>query len=196
MKQSDLEALLGRPLTPGELANRELYLQIARESLEELLCINLCDNDTGTRVFDIREGYRTVFTDVFTELSKVEVDGQEVTDYTPAFWDRRTNAFYNSIVLDEPKGTKVALTGFWGFNKTPADLKRLWAIAFSDTAQKYTSGEAGVKSKRVEDFDITYGNLSDDDMFIRNNARVISKYQMCNAGYTVSGATGGCYDCL
>lgn len=195
MSQSELEALLGRSLTPREVANRELYLEIAKESLEELLCISLdSQDDTSgsgdeeyTQTFDIREGYSTVFTDIFTELTEVKVDGKVTTDYHVAFWDKRSNAYYNSIVLDGIKGSEAEITGFWGFDTIPKDLQLLWAQAFANVSKTYNAGAGNVKSKQVEDFRVTYGELSDDDVFLDANKRTISKYSMCNIGYVLHG---------
>jgi hypothetical protein len=189
MKQTELEALLGRPLTPTEASNRKLYLEIAKESLEQLLCISLCDDEDETRTFDIREGYSTVFTDIFTELTAVQFDGVATTDYYPAFWDKRNNPYYNSIVLDDCGGSTISITGAWGFSEIPSDLKLLWAQLFANVSKKYTAGGGNIKSKRVEDFSITYGDLTDDEVFLSANARTIQKYSMCNTGYIRHGKT-------
>lgn len=41
INQETIEALLGRPLSDVEAANFELYLQVAVERLDDLLCIDL-----------------------------------------------------------------------------------------------------------------------------------------------------------
>lgn len=191
MSQSDLEKLLGRPLTPTEVANLDSYLDIAKESLEELLCISLGYETSGdpeeyTQVFDVREGYSTVFTGIFTELSEVKVDGIVTTDYYPAFWDKRSNPYYNSIVLGK-SGKTAEITAVWGFDTVPNDLKLLWAQLFANVSKKYTAGGGNVKSKRVEDFQVAYGDLTDDEAFINANKRTISKYSLCNIGYVLHG---------
>lgn len=187
MTQAKLEALLGRSLTPREVTNLQLYLDIAKESLEELLCLSLCDEGDTTRVFNVREGYSTVFTDIFTELSEVKVDGTVTTDYYPAFWDKRSNAYYNSIVLDDCNVTEVEITGFWGFDEVPNDLQLLWAQSFANVSKQYKAGAGNVKSKQVEDFRISYGDLTDDEVFMNANSRIIKKYSMCNIGYVKHG---------
>lgn len=196
MTQQELEALLGRPLTPTEVMNLDLYLDIAKESLEDLLCISLDVNPDGsgdpeetTQTFDVREGYSTVFTGIFTELSEVKVDGTVTTDYYPAFWDKRSNLYYNSIVLGKKNAKEVEITGFWGFDSIPADLKLLWAQMFANVSKKYNAGGGNVKSKQVEDFRITYGDLTDDEAFLNANKRTISKYSLCNIGYVLHGST-------
>lgn len=209
MDESDLVALLGRPLTPKENTNINLYLDIAKESLEELLCISLDTNPNGsgnaeteTRTFDVREGYSTVFTGIFTQLSEVKVDGKTTTDYYPAFWDKRSGAYYNSIVLGNKDAKEVEITGLWGFSSIPSDLKLLWAQLFANTSKKYTAGSANVKSKKVEDFSISYGDLTDDEAFLAANNRTIQKYSMCNIGNVQHGdvcnahRVRGCRGCL
>ncbi len=202
MTQQELEALLGRPLTPTEVSNLDLYLEIAKESLEELLCVSLDVDDTSgdpettTRTFDIRDGYSTVFTDIFTSLTEVKVDGAVTTGYHQAFWDKRSNPFYNSIVLNECGGSTVAITGYWGFDTIPVDLQRLLAQSFAVVSAK--RAVKAVKRKRVRNFDITFGDLSDDAQFNEDNASVIRKYSMCNIGYVKHGktcVTHGKYDC-
>lgn len=188
MKQTELEALLGRPLTPTEASNRKLYLEIAEESLfgeGGLLCIDPTE-DTGERVFEKREGMSTVFTGIFTKINSVKVDGEDAT-YTPYFWDSRNSDFYNSIVLTENCGSEVVVDADWGLGCLPKDLKRLLAQAFAVVSAKRQV--KNVKSKKVEDFSITYGDLSEDDQFVADNARVIKKYSMCDIGYVRSGKT-------
>jgi hypothetical protein len=48
MTQQELEALLGRPLTPIEVTNLGLYLEIALESLEDALCIEIEDTSSAS----------------------------------------------------------------------------------------------------------------------------------------------------
>lgn len=205
MTQEQLEALLGRSLTPREVTNLDLYFEIAQESLEELLCISLDVNPDGsgepeldTQTFDVREGYSTVFTGIFTQLSEVKVDGTVTTDYYPAFWDKRSNAYYNSIVLDDCNASEVEITGYWGFDSIPADLQLLWAQMFANVSKKYKAGGGNVKRKDVRNFSVWLGDLSDDETFINENKRAIQKYSLCNVGYVLHGrtcSTHGRYGC-
>lgn len=202
MDKAQVAALLGRPLTTVENTNFNLYLEIAQESLEELLCIKLCDEGDETRTFDVREGYSTVFTGIFTELTEVKVDGTVTTDYYHAFWDKRSNAYYNSIVLDDCNVSEVEITGSWGFDSTPADLQLLWAQMFANVSKKYKAGGGNVKRKDVRNFSVWLGDLSDDETFINGNKRAIQKYSLCNVGYVLHGRTCsahgryGCAYCL
>ena len=188
MKQQELEALLGRPLTPTEASNRALYLEIANESLfgeGSLLCLDPCQDD-GERVFEKREGMSTVFTGIFTKINSVKVDGEDA-EYVPYFWDNRNSDFYNSIVLTNNCGREVVVDAEWGFECLPKDLKRLLAQAFAIVSVKRQVKK--VKSKKIEDFSITYGDLSEDDQFVADNVRVIDKYRMCDVGYVRHGRT-------
>lgn len=188
MKQEDLQALLGRSLTSTETANRKLYLEIARESLEESLCMQInCQSVEETRVFDVRDGYSTVFTDIFTEIGELKVDGAVYTDYHAAFWDKRNNSFYNSIVMGDAAGATVEITATWGFDSVPNDLKQLWAQLFANVAKKYKAGASNVKSKQVEDFRVTFGDMTDDEAFLSANSRTIQKYKLCDIGYVLHG---------
>lgn len=205
MTQADIEALLGRSLTEREFNNFDLYLEIAEESLEELLCmsLNILPDDSGepeeeTLTYDVREGYSTVFTDIFTEVTEVKVDGTVTTDFYPAFWDKKSSSFYNSIVLSTRNAKEVEITGTWGFSELPKDLKLLMAQLFANVSKKYTAGAGNVKSKKVEDFSVTYGELTDDEVFLNANSRIIQKYSMCNIGYVLHGktcSTHGRFDC-
>lgn len=193
MTQQQLEALLGRSLTAREIANRQLYLDIAREQLEQLLCMELEVQEASTatpetRVFTGREGYSTTFTGIFTDVQSVKVDGEAVTDFYPAFFDNRNAGFYNSIVFNKHVHNghcEVEIEALWGFEDYPSDLELLLARAFAGVSSTYQAKD--VKSKRVEDFQITYGNLSDNDVFVNANARTLSKYSMCRVGYVLHG---------
>lgn len=188
MTQDELQALLGRSLTSTEASNKKLYLGIARESLEELLCLQLdCNSVVEARTFDVRQGYSTVFTGIFTDIEEVKADDSVITGYYSAFWDKRHNSYYNSIVLDDNDVSIVEITATWGFDELPNDLKILWAQLFANVSKKYTAGEANVKSKQVEDFRVTYGDVTDDDAFLAANRRTIQKYRMCDVGYVLHG---------
>lgn len=188
MDQTKLEALLGRTLTAREITNLKLYLNIAKQNLQDLLCINLdCGNSITAKTFSAREGYSTVFLDTFTEVEEVKVDGEVVTNYHLAFFDNRNSSFYNAIVFGTAFRSEktIEITASWGFETIPNDLSQLWAQMFAITSKKYSTGS--VKSKRVEDFYITYGDLTDEQVFADQNALTISKYSLCNVGYVLHG---------
>jgi hypothetical protein len=199
MKQSKLEALLGRSLIAREVTNLTLYLDISKEAIQELLCMYIeCGGYQEARTYEPREGYSTVFTDIFTNIEEVKVDDVAVTGYHEAFFDKRNGDFYNSIVFTESlDGTEtIEITADWGFNKIPDDLARLWAQMFAIVSKKRATGS--VKSKQVEDFRITYGDLSDEELFEKDNHLTIKKYKMCDIGYVKHGSTcalHGVYRC-
>lgn len=185
MKQANLEALLGRSLTSIEVANLDLYNDLAKQSLESLLCISLC-SDEETKTFDVREGYRTVFTDIFTEVSEVKLNGEVIDDskYSVRQWDKRNGDWYNSIVLDNvlcSTDTEIEVTATWGFNKMPTDLSLVYANLF-DLISKKNTADNSISSKQVEDFRITFKdkNTDLDTEFYSKYRSIISKYSLCD----------------
>lgn len=184
MNQSQLEKLLGRPLTPIEDTNYSTYLKIAQERLEDLTCLNL-NSEPSERTYDVREGYTTVFTDLFTSIESVEVNGQPFTEYTPMQWDRRNASWYNSIVLDACSD-EVTITADWGICSPELQLltARLFGLL---NAEK--SGNGNIKSKRVNDFQITFNDNSVYQQFLIDNQALINKYSLCNIGNIQHGST-------
>jgi len=186
MKQTEIEALLGRSLTSREVTNIKLYLDIAKQSLQDLVCLDLsCQSIEEERTYTTREGYSTLFLDmVITEVEEIKLDGVvvEPTEYHLAFFDNRNGEVFNSIVFNTPfcKSEDIVINATWGFQKLPNDLQMLWAQLFANTSKRYATGS--VKSKKVEDFTVTYGDLSDEQTFVNQNANVIRKYSLCNIG--------------
>lgn len=159
----------------------------AKQFLESLLCLDF-SRDSGERTFTAREGMRTVFTGIFSNVRSVTVGGQAV-DYYPAFFSKRNGDYFNSIVLAKPVCGEVVVDADWGFDELPADLKKLLANADAVTSQAYSVKE--VKSKRTRTFQITYSDLSDDEVFLKKNAVTINKYSMCDVPYVLHGDTCG-----
>ena len=186
MTQAKLQSLLGRSLTTTEVTNMDLYLNIAEDMLEDLLCISLCSKDES-RTFNTRKGYRTVFVDPFTDVDEVkDSDGNiiEESEYKFKQWDRFNGKWYNSIVFDcERYGEDIEVSGSWGFGKClPNDLELLQARAF-DQISKTNGGTGLVQSKQVEDFRITYkSDVTQQDQFYADNLLTINKYSLCNIG--------------
>ena len=160
----------------------------AKLLVEELLCLDLT-SETGERVFEPREGMRTVFTGLFSDVSSVKVDGRAVSNYHPAFFDKRNGTLFNSLVFDTPVKGEVTVTADWSADPLPADLQKLIANAEAVVSQSYSVKE--LKSKRVEDFTLTYSDLSNDEVFVKQNAVTINKYSMCNVPYILHGDTCG-----
>lgn len=186
MTQSNLEALLGRPLTPVEVTNRQLYLTMADDTLESMLCTKVCNNN-DSEVYDSRIGYSTVFTNIFSEVTEVKVDGEVVDadDYTVKQWDKRNGEWFNSIVFKKrfTKQVEVEVTADFGFSSMPVDLLQLKAELFGQISSK-NSYDPTVSSKKVEDFTISFNSNVDLDQDIKvKYASIINKYSMCNIGY-------------
>lgn len=184
-----LEALLGRPLTQYESQNRDLYLKIANESLSDLLCSNLCDDEDNPRTFNTRVGYRTLFTGIFNELNEVKLNGDVVDadDYQVQQWDARNGSWFNSIVFEDKfvEGDEVIVDAEWGFDKVPADLQFVLAGLFGLITKK-NKFDGTVASKQTEDFRITFNNDVDlDEEFYSNYGKTIDKYSMCHLGYGI-----------
>lgn len=175
-----MSALLGRPLTSYEDTNYDLYLKIARQNLDTLLCTNFCDNEVE-RIFDANNGYSTVWTDVFTDIDEVTIDGDVVANFTKRQGDNRRGSWFNSIVFDKrfTKDKEVTITATWGFSSTPSDLQALLAAMF-DLGSKKKRFDGTIQRKQVEDFEITFNANTDlDDEFYRNYSGTISKYSQC-----------------
>lgn len=191
MKQPQLEAFLGRPLTPTEVSNLTLYLKLAKSSLEEMLCTTLCDVD-DPKFYDARDGYRTLFTDIFTDIEEVKVDGEVIdpSEYSPRQWNKRNGSWFNSIVFNNPFKScdkEVEVSATWGFTSMPADLLLMQARLF-DLLTKQNKLDREINSKKVEDFTVTFNHssitMSDTLMqsFQKDNASTVAKYSMCDIG--------------
>jgi hypothetical protein len=191
MNQTTIAALLGRSLTPIEVTNFKLYLNIARQALDDLLCTKLCDT-SDPRTFDARGGYSTVFTDIFTELTSVSVNGSVIaTDkYAARQWDRRNGSWYNSIVFDYKlsEDDEVEVSASWGFSSMPTDLQLVQAQLFGLITKK-NKFDPTVTNKQVEDFRISFNVDADlDDEFYRQYNKTIAKYSLCTIGNIQQGS--------
>lgn len=191
LSKLQLEALLGRSLTARESANCNSYLEIAKAQLEELLCINLLQ-ESSERTFTSRNGYSTLFTGIFTKINSITINGVVIDPsvYHLAFFNDRNKGFYNSIVFNSKLiGQDVVVDANWSFDTMPSDLAQFLAQLFALSAKKKTTGS--IKSKRVEDFSITYGDLTDMQQFVADNDLVISKYGQCDISETRHGYVCG-----
>lgn len=184
MNKTTMASLLGRPLTSIEDTNFETYLKIAKESLDDLLCMSLC-NAEDPRVFDVREGYKTVYFDVFSELNEIRINGVVIAadQYEVRQNDIRQSNWYNSVVFTDAlyKDDVVTVSADWGFNgNMPTDLQSVLAGLFGLVTAK-NKFDGSIKSKGVEDFKVTFDNDADlDDLFYKQNSRVIAKYSLCD----------------
>jgi len=188
MEQSQVAALLGRPLSPNEVTNFDLYIEIAEQTLESLICSTLSgmmeSADLDTIVYDARKGYSTVFTDIFTEVYEVKVDGVITTDYEVRQWDRRNGSWYNSIVFGckFTREQEVEVSANWGFNTIPSDLQMVYAGLF-DLITKKNKQDPTVQNKKVEDFSISFQDADLDESFFNKYSGTLDKYSTCYVGH-------------
>lgn len=181
LTEAQVAKLLGRSLTTLETNNFKLYLKIATERLEELLCMTLCGD--GERTYETRVGYRTLNVDPFTDVTSVTIDGNETTEFTVKQNDKFNGSWYNVIEFDRKQtGKNVVVDADWGFNPMPSDLQLLIAGLFDQNSVGQTS-DGQVKSKKIEDFSVTYKDSATFDEFVQSNASVIDKYAQCSQGY-------------
>lgn len=187
MTQADVAKWLGRSLTPTEVTNFDSYLKNAFEKIEELLCFSLSCKDY-TKKFRGRDGMSTVFTGVFTEIYEVRRNDSIVTDYEEMFFDNPNGKFFNSLVFDCGLQTsdRLEVDAKWGFKTLPSDLQQLIAKYFA-LSSSGTASNSGIKSKRVEDFDITFDDKTAEERLISDNQSVINKYSLCNTTNVRSG---------
>lgn len=181
LTQAETVKLLNRSLSTSEVTNFKTYLKIAKLRLEDLLCMNLYE-DSEIRSFETREGYRTIFTDPFTGTPVVRVDGvlKTADEYSVRQFDNLNGEWFNSIVFKKHllrEAEVVSVEADWGFDTcAPADLKLLLAKLFDFNSQ-VDSGN--IKSKKIEDYSVTYTDDSAFDGFIKSNQAIIDKYSIC-----------------
>lgn len=195
MTKEEISALLGRPLTPVEDTNFDLYIDIAEQTLEDLLCTPLEDVEEA-RVFDTREGYSTAFIDIFRTINEVKINDTVTTDYTVRQWDKRNADWYNSIVFERKLrcDETIEVDAEWGFEEGsgtgsgyPVDLQLLLAGLFGLITKKNKS-DATISSKQVEDFRISFNADVDlDQDFYNKYSKTINKYSLCNIPYVRHG---------
>ena len=195
MDKTSIAKLLGRPLTSLEDSNFEQYINYTISTLENLLCWSpVCTDATAS--YESRDGYRTLWTDPFTSITDVKVDGTAVTDYKLAFNGNFNYPFYNSVVFPYPLGEQtVEITGTWGFEELPADLGSLVAEIFKMYGRVSTYNGSGILvNKKVEDTSFTYSDkVSEMEALSSKNSSVISKYSNCqSAGEISHGEVGEC----
>lgn len=183
LTKTQVEGWLGRSLTDTENAGFDKYLALAVDKFEQLTCSTL-KRITETRIFDSRDGMRSLFVGLFTTLSEVKVDGVIVTNFSPAQGDKRGSlTWYNAVLSDNKMvaGQNIAITANWGFETLPDDvamtLAQLFALVSSD------SEEYRIKSKKIEDFSISYADTETAfNAFISDFGGILNKYSVCGVG--------------
>lgn len=180
MTQEQIEKTLGRKLTATETANFDAFMGIAYAKAKSLLCIDLCI-EGATRVYPLREGYSELAIDPFYSVVSVKVNGKETEDYVKTQNGEYNSDWYDTLQFGKKIGKGTAeIKAAWGFNGCmPADLKAFIANLF-DSVTKSQKTDSRVKSKKIEDFSVTYGDMTVDQAFVADNALVIGKYGRCN----------------
>lgn len=175
--------LLGRSLTTAENQNFSLYLDIATAHLSGLLCMDItCQS--GKRKYSVRGGYRTIFTAPFTGDATVYIDdvAQATNTYQQKQLDNWNGSWYNSIVFNNKLTSNIEtieVEADWGFNRLPSDLSLLLADLFADVSGNQSIDER-VQSKQIEDFRVTYKDISNLQAIEQKHSNVIAKYSICN----------------
>lgn len=189
MDTETMSALLGRPLSSMETTNFDLYLKIATQNLEQLLCGSLEFSEDETRTFNVRAGYRVVYTGIFSSITEVKLNDEVTTDYQPY---RQHPNFLKAIVFDDPleSGDTVEITADWGFETLPEDLQVIVAKLFGSVVAK--SGK--VRSKSIEDFSVTYADKTDGEQLLEDYGSTIRKYSVCDEIQVLSGDVDEYYD--
>ena len=180
LDQTQVAALLGRPLTATESTNFNQYIEIAEKRLSNLLCFSLTPSETPeARVYDTRDGYRTAYVDPFTSVTAVKTgDTVRTGDWIKKQNDSYQGDWYNVIEFDERlHGERIEVTATWGFTELPADLGPLLAGLFGLNEKALSS--QGVKRKEIEDYRVEYDGTSDMDNLLDSQAGTIAKYAQC-----------------
>lgn len=172
------EKLLNRSLTTAETNNFKTYLKIAIQRLEELLCMDL-SSDEPVRTYETRLGYRTVYVDPFTDLNSVKINDETVEGYTIKQNERFNGSWYNIIEFERKRtGENIVVDASWGFDSCPSDLQLVLAKLFDQGSVEQTADNS-VKSKKIEDFSVTYKDSATYDEFVLANKAIIDKYAQC-----------------
>lgn len=199
LDKTQMAALLGRSLTSVEDSNFDKYLDIATEHLEELTCSEIAkvaeDAEPSERTFGTRDGYRTVWVDPFSSLTSVKIDGEvvDVNAYTKKQNDNFNGSWFNIIEFSRRRsGENITVEATWGFATVPADLEMLLAQLFNQVSvDQKTDGQ--VKSKKIEDFSVTYKDSVTLQEVLSGNAATIQKYSQCNQGVIRHGRVHSVY---
>lgn len=183
--------LLNRTLTSSETSNFNLYINNASQRLQSLLGYKF-SSEVGSRSFIVRQGYRTVYTDVFTGTPTVTVDGvvKDPSTYTVRWFDSLDGEVFNSIVFKQHLSRSVehiSVEADWGFASCmPSELQLLLARLF-DANSVEQGADGRVQSKKIEDFTVTYRDGSKFDEVVSGNQQIIDTYSIKQQGYIRNG---------
>lgn len=189
MTDSKVSVLLGRPLSSTETENFKTYLELAQQKVSDVLCTNICA-EHETKKFQARKGYRTLNVPIFTEITSVKVAGVETDAFETYQGSSLNGDWFNSIVFDSLPEGMVEIEADWGFLKVPLDVQQLVAEQFAIASSSSLEDDT-IRSKQVEDFNITFNGNTKQDAFAQKYAATIAKYSACLQGNVQHGASHG-----
>lgn len=191
LSEAKLAEILNRPLTTNESGNYTKLATQAAGHMSLLLCGSTTYEADAERTYEVREGYRTIFTDPFTGTATVTIGGSttDADKYTLRLGDAIVggSGVKNAVVFKKhlTRGTElVTIRANFGFNDTtmPVELQGMFADLFVKADRDAASiGQRAVKSKRIDDYSVTYAD-EDVDTFKASYAAVLSKYAACGSG--------------
>lgn len=187
--KEDIVKLLGRPLSAKEDAGYDAYLEIAQVQLEDLLGYSLeLSTAITSKTFTGVDGYRSIFTPPFTEISSVSIDGKAI-GYTVGTTNKPIKV---EIVLERPAhdNEQIVVSAKWGYaTALPGGVKLLLSNMFAVVANGQATGsDAKVKSETTLSHSVSYDNSSTHmASFEADNANIISLYQRPKPGELQAG---------
>lgn len=181
-----LEKLLGKTISVNAGHGLEEHLSVTESYLELMICSLVSGSEeTQALTFKTRNGYSAVNTPIFRGEPTIKVDGVTVSSSKyelVATGTKLPTEWYNSIVFNDRKlyGNKVKVTALWGFEALPDDLALVFAGIF-DVITTTGENNTNIKSKKVEDFAVTFVDLESalDDVK-RKYSIILSKYSCCD----------------
>lgn len=186
MTESQISALLGRPLSSVETTNFTTYKCLAEQYVSDILCLDCLCTKFGEKSFSPRRGYTTLPVPAFTDLISVKINDAEVTNYHTRQGSSLNGTWFNSLVFDTPLDCEtVTIEADWGFGTLPLDIKKMIAEAFALSSETVDSNL--LKTKRVEDFSITLKDETKQQAFADKYRATIAKYSSCVNGNVQSG---------
>ncbi len=192
MDINSITAYLGRPLTEYETMNFDSLMNQAVARLEDLLGTPLVQVK-GERVFAVRQGFCTIWTDIFTEVKSVNMNGEALSEnyFASARNDARGMLdWFNSIILSAKPSEReldVTIDATWGFDlksaeALPEDLKTLIAARFNAMSQD-KKFDPTIASEQIEDYRVSYATACTPfDAFVASNTLTIQKYSQTKHG--------------
>jgi hypothetical protein len=195
--QSDIEALLCRPLNSCEQSNFNLYLNNVQSQLIEALCWNPFESFTGVMEFDYTHDNTYYILQPFTNLTKVEIsdcDGSDtqdiICDWTPVTKELRysTNGCFfglkrcicnaceaKSCCTNKCKRLKITAT--WG--DCHMDDLKLVALKLLEQDIKSSDCSDNIQSKSIRSMTVTYRDTERVDYLSRYSG-ILNKWSVCN----------------